>query len=131
MCIPTASAISAETSGQIITGGQYLLHRLIYLLNKKILRQKKSLTSRKTHEAKKPASTYSPTLKRAVPSAQVGLTSLFEMVRGGPNRHRHRKPLSQPMPELVEGGGGALMFCVKKSNIIEVVSKICNKSTGN
>ena len=40
---------------------------------------------------KKPASTYSPALKRVVPSAQVGLTSLFEMVRGGPNRHRHRK----------------------------------------
>ena len=40
---------------------------------------------------KKVASTYSPTLKRAVPSAQVGLTSLFEMVRGGPNRHRHPK----------------------------------------
>ena len=44
--------------------------------------------------SKKPASTYSPALKREVPSAQVGLTSLFEMVRGGPNRHRHRKLLS-------------------------------------
>ena len=32
-----------------------------------------------------------PPAERAVPSAQVGLTSLFEMVRGGPNRHRHRK----------------------------------------
>ncbi len=53
---------------------------------------KKSLTSQRLMRLKKPASTYSPTLKRAVPSAQVGLTSLFEMVRGGPNRHRHRKP---------------------------------------
>ena len=42
-------------------------------------------------EALKLASTYSPTLKRAVPSAQVGLTSLFEMERGGPYRYRHRK----------------------------------------
>jgi len=33
---------------------------------------------------KKVASTYSPTLKRAVPSAQSGLTSLFGMGRGGP-----------------------------------------------
>ena len=32
----------------------------------------------------KVASTYSPTLKRAVPSAQSGLTSLFGMGRGGP-----------------------------------------------
>ena len=37
------------------------------------------------------AFTYSPTLKRAVPSAQIGLTSLFEMERGGPNRHKHLK----------------------------------------
>jgi hypothetical protein len=32
----------------------------------------------------KVASTYSPTLKNAVPSAQSGLTSLFGMGRGGP-----------------------------------------------
>jgi hypothetical protein len=57
----------------------------------KKLGQKKDLT-RKLVRSKKPASTYSPALKREVPSAQVGLTSLFEMVRGGPNRHRHRKP---------------------------------------
>ena len=37
------------------------------------------------------ASTCSPTLKRAVPSVQVRLTSLFGMVRGVPNRHRHQK----------------------------------------
>ena len=32
----------------------------------------------------KVASTYSPTIKTAVPSAQSGLTSLFGMGRGGP-----------------------------------------------
>ena len=32
----------------------------------------------------KVASTYSPTVKTAVPSAQSGLTSLFGMGRGGP-----------------------------------------------
>ena len=37
------------------------------------------------------ASTYSPTLKRAVPSALVGLTSLFGMGRGGPHCNRHLK----------------------------------------
>ena len=37
------------------------------------------------------ASTYSPTLKRAVPSAQAGLTSLFGMGRGGPCCYRHLK----------------------------------------
>ena len=57
---------------------------------------KKSLWHKKKPLSKlsgslKLASTYSPTLKRAVPSAQVGLTSLFEMGRGGPYRHRHRK----------------------------------------
>ena len=52
---------------------------------------KKRPHSNKRMRSKKPASTYSPALKREVPSAQVGLTSLFEMVRGGPNRHRHRK----------------------------------------
>ena len=51
---------------------------------------KKSLI-RLTNEALKLAFTYSPTLKRAVPSAQVGLTSLFEMGRGGPYRNKHRK----------------------------------------
>ena len=40
---------------------------------------------------KKVASTYSPTLKRAVPSAQAGLTSLFGMGRGGPCCYRHPK----------------------------------------
>ena len=40
---------------------------------------------------KKAASTYSPTLKRAVPSAQAGLTSLFGMGRGGPCCYRHLK----------------------------------------
>jgi hypothetical protein len=39
----------------------------------------------------KVASTYSPTLKRAVPSAQVGLTSLFGMGRGGPYCYKHLK----------------------------------------
>ncbi len=39
----------------------------------------------------KVASTYSPTLKRAVPSAQVGLTSLFGMGRGGPYCNKHLK----------------------------------------
>ena len=39
------------------------------------------------------ASTYSPTLKRAVPSALVGLTSLFGMGRGGPHCYRHLKRL--------------------------------------
>ena len=34
------------------------------------------------------ASTCSPTLKRAVPSVQVRLTSLFGMVRSVPNRLR-------------------------------------------
>ena len=42
---------------------------------------------------KKAASTYSPTLKRAVPSAQAGLTSLFGMGRGGPCCYRHPKLL--------------------------------------
>ena len=41
----------------------------------------------------KVASTYSPTLKRAVPSALVGLTSLFGMGRGGPHCYRHLKLL--------------------------------------
>ena len=41
----------------------------------------------------KVASTYSPTLKRAVPSAQVGLTSLFGMGRGGPYCYKHLKLL--------------------------------------
>ena len=36
------------------------------------------------------ASTYSPTLKRAVPSALAGLTSLFGKGRGGPCCYRHR-----------------------------------------
>ena len=39
----------------------------------------------------KAASTYSPTLKRAVPSALTGLTSLFGMGRGGPRCYRHLK----------------------------------------
>ncbi len=56
----------------------------------KKLEQKKIPTPQSGIGIKKPASTYSPALKREVPSAQVGLTSLFEMVRGGPNRHRHR-----------------------------------------
>ncbi len=43
--------------------------------------------------ALKSASTYSPTLKRAVPSAQAGLTSLFGMGRGGPCCYKHPKSL--------------------------------------
>ena len=39
----------------------------------------------------KMASTYSPTVKTAVPSAQAGLTSLFGMGRGGPCCNRHLK----------------------------------------
>ena len=39
----------------------------------------------------KVASSYSPTLNRAVPSAQAVLTSLFGMGRGGPCCNRHRK----------------------------------------
>ena len=42
----------------------------------------------------KVASTYSPTLKRAVPSALTGLTSLFGMGRGGPRCNRHLNSLS-------------------------------------
>jgi hypothetical protein len=42
----------------------------------------------------KVASTYSPTFKKAVPSAQAGLTSLFGMGRGGPCRNRHLKSLN-------------------------------------
>ena len=42
----------------------------------------------------KVASTYSSTLKRAVPSALVGLTSLFGMGRGGPHCYRHLKLLN-------------------------------------
>jgi hypothetical protein len=41
----------------------------------------------------KVASTYSPTIKTAVPSAQAGLTSLFGMGRGGPCCNRHLKSL--------------------------------------
>ncbi len=41
----------------------------------------------------KVASTYSPTFKNAVPSAQAGLTSLFGMGRGGPCCNRHLKSL--------------------------------------
>ncbi len=37
----------------------------------------------------KKATTYSPTI--AVPSAQMGLTSLFGMVRGEPHRYNHLK----------------------------------------
>ena len=37
----------------------------------------------------KKATTYSPT--NAVPSAQMGLTSLFGMVRGEPHRYNHLK----------------------------------------
>ena len=61
-------------------------------LPNKFFRTKKNPDHFHDRDLKKPASTYSPALKREVPSAQVGLTSLFEMVRGGPNRHRHRKP---------------------------------------
>ena len=43
---------------------------------------------------KKSASTYSPTVKTAVPSAQAGLTSLFGMGRGGPCCYRHPKLLT-------------------------------------
>lgn len=73
--------------------------------------------------SKKPASTYSPALKREVPSAQVGLTSLFEMVRGGPNRHRHRKPLSAEAL-FSKSGGGALsttLAVVDRNVLIENV----------
>jgi hypothetical protein len=42
----------------------------------------------------KVASTYSPTLKNAVPSALAGLTSLFGMGRGGPRCYRHLKLLN-------------------------------------
>ena len=96
--------------------------------------------------SKKPASTYSPALKREVPSAQVGLTSLFEMVRGGPNRHRHRKRWFNLAFDYAQGavklsnhtGGWALAetpewleqcfdwkCCIDNiSNTIEVVSTI-------
>lgn len=41
---------------------------------------------------KKPAATYSPAF--AVPSAQVGLTSVFEMGTGEPYRYNHPKYLN-------------------------------------
>ena len=37
------------------------------------------------------ASTYFPTLKWAVPSAQVDLTSLFGIARGGPYCYKHTR----------------------------------------
>ena len=55
--------------------------------------QQKTLTTEVIRDLKKVASTYSPTLKRAVPSALAGLTSLFGMGRGGPCCYRHPKRL--------------------------------------
>ena len=56
------------------------------------------------------ASTYSPTLKRAVPSALTGLTSLFGMGRGGPCCYRHPKRLiSLDMPyRMIEANNNNL-----------------------
>lgn len=49
----------------------------------------------------KKAAAYSPTV--AVPSALTGLTSLFGMVRGGPRRHGHPKPLAAlPRPQYLD-----------------------------
>ena len=56
-------------------------------------------------EPSRVASTYSPAV--AVPSALVGLTSLFGMGRGGPHRNRHQnwmlvrarlRPRGRPLP---------------------------------
>ena len=60
---------------------------------KKQYKQKNPVTQRMTGFIKV-ASTYSSTLKRAVPSALVGLTSLFGMGRGGPHCYRHLKLLN-------------------------------------
>ena len=59
-----------------------------------IRKKSKILAQKKPHitvRLLKSASTYSPTIKTAVPSAQAGLTSLFEMGRGGPCCYRHPK----------------------------------------
>ena len=58
---------------------------------------KKNASKKKPHNTVrllKSASTYSPTIKTAVPSAQAGLTSLFEMGRGGPCCYKHPKTLT-------------------------------------
>ena len=61
-----------------------------YWLEKPI-KQKKSLTKICKGLSKK-AATYSPT--SVVPSAQMGLTSLFGMVRGEPHCYNHLKSLA-------------------------------------
>ena len=62
-------------------------------INFKKINTKKPVTNSCNGFFIKVASTYSPTLKRAVPSALVGLTSLFGMGRGGPYCYRHLKTL--------------------------------------
>ncbi len=59
-----------------------------------MLRFKKSLNKKNpqqinVEDSLKKATTYSPT--NVVPSAQIGLTSLFGMVRGEPYRNNHLK----------------------------------------
>ena len=66
---------------------------------KKQYKQKNPVTQRMTGFVKV-ASTYSSTLKRAVPSALVGLTSLFGMGRGGPHCYRHLKSLNNVLNAL-------------------------------
>ena len=46
------------------------------------------------------AATYSSIPVRTVPSALIGLTSLFGMGRGGPNRYNRRKTLNVLTYEL-------------------------------
>ena len=66
----------------------------------------------------KVASTYSPTLKRAVPSAQVGLTSLFGMGRGGPHRNRHLNDMMISKSERSRPGSSNENILVEKSILI-------------
>ena len=88
----------------------------------------------------KVASTYSPTLKRAVPSALTGLTSLFGMGRGGPRCNRHLKRVIDRF-QIIRLQIYNLQFVIYQSVInvlkdldelaIEVIRRSYYKSTGN
>ena len=60
------------------------------------LKQKKTLRQRRSVIQKRQLLTLPPT--RAVPSAQLGLTSLFGMVRGETQRYSHLKLFSGAFP---------------------------------
>ncbi len=65
-----------------------ILYKWIIVSRNRIFYKQKNPDSIKNRDSKK-ATTYSPT--NVVPSALMGLTSLFGMVRGEPHRYNHLK----------------------------------------